>query len=128
MAEIDGMMQMVGELGKLSVEAEAPADCPMPKVTMTFSPKTRADFLRCVDAIGGLEALDFIPKNKAGYRQCATAHSENLNVMIYEPERESPQPPITAHPFFGPLAERQERDAKRQAEQREFDEAAQAPA
>jgi hypothetical protein len=104
------------KIGELTVTIEAPDGLAVKGATVSLSPQNREEFLTMATALGGLGALH-IPELDNAYQQSANAYplredgtkDTRCAVMLYEPPRghliAKPR-----HPFFGPLADRRDRE------------------
>lgn len=105
------------KVGQVTLTVEAPEDMDVCGVMASVKPKDRAAFLAAADQLGGLEALH-MPMHEQGYQGSATVYAEGddgaaiseVAVLLYEPPRAGGPSGKPPHPFFGPLAERRDRD------------------
>lgn len=111
------MVQHEFQVGAITITVEAPKGVPVAGVGVDVHPPDRETFLRSMEAAGGLEAM-VLPEHERGYEQAAFAYPPGpggepnfaVSVAIKEPPREKQQGGLPPHPFFGPLAERAERE------------------
>lgn len=104
-------------IGDVKITVEAPDDVPVRVARVDIRPQDREGFLRAANAVGGLDVLN-LPTEEKPYSQTALAWREreddtsdtSVAVSIDEPPREVTSKVIPPHPFFGPLAERAERE------------------
>lgn len=113
------MVKREWKIGDVTITVEAPETVTIDGASVRVRTADRAEFLRAVDAVGGLTAVR-LPEHEQAFSQAAVAYSntddpteqESAYVAIYEPPRES-RPEPRPHPFFSQLAERREREAAR---------------
>lgn len=106
-------------VGDVSITIETPEGVAIEGAAIRLVTGDRAEFLRNVDAVGGLEAVQLPQKEEAwlqsaiAYRQTEDEHEDTkVYVSIPEPPRPTSETPAPRpHQFFGPLADRRERDA-----------------
>lgn len=100
------------KIGEVTVTVEAPEGVDVSGASVSVRSADRAAFLRAADAVGGIDVLS-LPADERSYAQSALAFSDDgekeAYVAILEPPRPEHSP---AHPFFGPLRERVEREAR----------------
>lgn len=114
------MVKHEWQVGEVTIVVFAPEGVDVQRATATVRSVDRMEFLRAVEAVGGLEALT-LPVRKEPYAQQAIAYPRREDgavngsayVALEEPldvQAERKAPPVAPHPFFAPLAERRERD------------------
>lgn len=111
------MVEHQWKIGDVTITITAPDGCRVVGATASIKPQTRAEFLEAAESVGGLAEL-VLPSIDAGYVQCAWAYprrEDNMRdtagaVMLYEPSRDRDVEPPPPHPFFGPVADRRERE------------------
>jgi hypothetical protein len=104
-------------IGEVTITVEAPDGVNVAGAAVDIRPPNKQEFLTAAEAVGGLEALQ-LPTYDHGFDQQATAwwrrpdgtEDTSVRVWIREPPASREAPPKTAHPFFGPLSERRDRE------------------
>jgi hypothetical protein len=105
-------------IGDVKIAVEAPDGVPVAGACVSVRPADRAQFLAAAEAVGGIAALS-MPKREQLYEQsaivCAPGEGEGETnfeacVEIQEPPRPHGFGERVLHSFFGPLAERVERE------------------
>lgn len=105
------------KVGEVTLTVEAPDNMNVRGVMASVKPRDRAGFLAAADQLGGLEALH-MPAHEQGYQASAPAYAQRedgttiseVAVLLYEPPRAHESAGRPPHPFFGPLAERRDRE------------------
>lgn len=114
------MVKHEWKIGDVTITVEAPYGVDMDRVSASVRSADRAEFLRAVEAVGGLEGMSF-PRTWQPYAQSAIAYPRRddgtLNTTGYvslgEPldqQGKRVKPTDPPHPFFAQLADRHDRE------------------